>query len=387
VFIQAVIVISPWMLHAGGAVMSDMSGPCLTMSFIFSVTFAFLSGVRCHYVLLQPMRNLVGAREYTGVYPQQAAIAFPDAAYLKFAGDVVLDSHRAVSYQTLDSGTVTFCVAPITNSANAGRVEFWAYGVDCCGESGGKFECDDADDASARAGWVLQDSQDSLWTNLGLYISPPDSRRDVYVEAVKKAEAIYPLTTPGTDSIFVRWTKKDKEDLIKLEWIFVAVMAIIIMLQLGCLSLCMTRLFQRFSYVRKYHRSAHKRGSHEDVDNTEEEDFAQRLDEFLVQALDEIQDEAAVGTSDLSGTVDRIANFDHSKFRQNLSLKDTLIMNVLLPYIVLMACVIMATYMRPACYQYNSYLSSFHSIACWDFSSSLGRQHHIAQLLVYLFYW
>jgi len=325
--------------------MSDFSGPCLTMSMIFSVTFAFTMSVRYYYVLLQPMRTLMTAREYSGVYPQLPAVAFPDAAYVKFAGQVVLDKARAVSYNTLDSGAVTFCVAPITTSANAGRVEFWAYGVDCCGDTGGKFECDDAADADAKAGWVLQNTHDELWSNFGLYISPPDTRRDVYVQAVKKAEAQLKLSSPGVDAVFVRWTKKEKKDLVKLEWTLLILAAVILMICLAALSFCMTRLHQRFSFVRTQHRKLHKRGHHDDMDNTEEEDFTQRMDEFLADAL-----EGAEG-SDVRGTLDRMANFDPSKFRQNLSLTDTLIMNVLLPYLVAMLCVLLLSYAN--CYSFK----------------------------------
>lgn len=338
------ITMTPWLLHAGGAVLSDFSGPCLTMSMIFSVTFAFLWSVRCYYVLLQPMRSLITAREYTGVYPQLPAVAFPDAAFVKFAGNVILDKSRAVSYNTLDSGAVTFCVAPITTEANVGRVEFWAYGVDCCGDSGGKFECDDADDSSAKSGWVLQNSKDELWRNLGLYISPPDTRREVYVEAVKKAEAYHKLSSPGADAVFVKWTKNKKKDLITELLIHVGVGGVILMLCLGALSFCMTRLYQRFSHVRVQHRKMHQRGHHNDVDNTEEEDFTQRMEEFLADTL-----EGAAHT-DMGGTLDRIANFNPADYRQNLSLKDTIIMNVLLPYTIAMLCVVLLTY--ASCWTY-----------------------------------
>merc|ERR1719446_496266 len=107
-----------------------------TLVLFLSIVLAFLHGVRCYYSHAQPFRQLVHGREYRGVYPETPAVAFPDAAYIEFAGNSFIDKSKGTVYQSLDSGLTKFCLAPIVTPDNVGRYGFWAIGVDCCGDNG-----------------------------------------------------------------------------------------------------------------------------------------------------------------------------------------------------------------------------------------------------------
>jgi hypothetical protein len=279
------IALTPWLFHAGGAAGSDFSGPCLTVMMFFSVTLSFLASVHCYYSHVQPMRSLIVQREYSGVYPSLPAIGFPDAAYVKFAGGAKVERDKAVSIKSLDSGASTYCAAPVSNAASHGRYEFWAIGLDCCGDKGDKFDCDDAKDLTANTGWVLPKNHDALWRTIGKYVSPHNIRRDIYVQALHKAEHLSPISTPGNDAVLVRWTKKKKWDIVKSESWAIGLTVLIVVVNLGLLSFQMTRLYQRFKYTRQMHRKQHHMGlDSADMDNTEEEDFTMRIAQFVGKA-------------------------------------------------------------------------------------------------------
>lgn len=338
--VWVMITLTPWAFHAGGVVVSDISGPMLTVTMFMSVILSFMGGVRCYYEQAQPMRQLMLAREYKGVYPELPGVGFPDAAYLEFSGNATVDTSKAVGYQSLDSGLTTICVAPIVTSASSGRHDFWAIGVDCCGDTGDKFECYDAGEPGVHTGWVLPPKfGDTLFSSLGIYLTKAEYRRDLFGKAVKKAEAIHGIAGPGDEAVFVRWTKQTKDDIVFWQSISIGIAIAIFAVATGAASLFMTRLYQRFQNLRRVH---HQR-LHGDMGNSEEEDMQARLQQFMADALEGAND------SDFAGTIDRVKGATSAEalqnFRPPLSASDMCLMGVLLPYLMLMSCVVLSTYM------------------------------------------
>lgn len=119
------------------------------------------------------------------------------------AGYVNIDPDRDRGQSFMDAGTVyfhdgayvlkthsiafrngrTYCVAPIVRAApnathlqtengfampRSGSVDFWAVGVDCCGEKGSEFHCGDAGSTYARAGLRALDEIDRSMFLLGV---------------------------------------------------------------------------------------------------------------------------------------------------------------------------------------------------------------------------
>merc|ERR1719440_250388 len=95
-----------------------------------------------YYGLVLPAWSL-GWRSYHGVYAQQPSAAFQDASFLNFANGTVVDGSKALGMKDPAGGASVFCVAPVADRTSAGRYDFWAIGVDCCGVRNG-FTCDDA---------------------------------------------------------------------------------------------------------------------------------------------------------------------------------------------------------------------------------------------------
>lgn len=353
IFVWVMITLAPWALHAGGAVATDMSGPMLTVTLFISVILSFLGGVRCYYEHAQPLRHLLTAREYKGVYPELPGIGFPDAAYIEFAGNAKVDASKAVSYQTLDSGLSTFCVAPITTAASVGRHDFWAIGVDCCGSNGDKFECHDASEAGVKTGWVLAHKfGDSLFSSLGKYVSNAETRRDLFVKAIRKAEAIHGIATAGDDAIFLRWTKSKKEDLVEAEGISVSVTIVLFAAGLAAVSFCMTRLYQRFTNISIEHHRQHmlKHGKIMGADDKEGEAEFFGVERFMEGAVETARD-AVTDTKDgdMGGTIRRVGAAIENReeimrqFRPPLSASDMCVMGVVVPYLLLMSCAVLST--------------------------------------------
>merc|ERR1719253_302153 len=126
--------------------------------------------------------------EYTNVLPSEPAAAHADAGKIEFANTAMVDAAKAVGYKHGD----VYCVAPIMDNTQSSRVEYWAVGLNCCKQRA-DFQCDDADDPSAKGGVVMVDS-DSLFP----------TQRDKYEKAVKMAEAAFDVVSSPAP-LFVRW--------------------------------------------------------------------------------------------------------------------------------------------------------------------------------------
>jgi len=134
------------------------------------------------------------ARQYTNVVPAQPAAAVSDAGKIVFSTESYVAVSQSISYIREDG--LKYCVAPIRDGSGITRLEFWAAGIECCGQAG-EFWCDATRDASAHAGIVVFD-------NNGWFT---DSRYKYYEKARMKAQAQYALASV-TEPIYVRWVKE-----------------------------------------------------------------------------------------------------------------------------------------------------------------------------------
>lgn len=144
------------------------------------------------------------SRLYTNVVSSELGAAVSDAGTIMFAEDSFVDVNHAVSY-VIESGH-RYCVAPVRDSNPSLTVEFWAVGAECCGQTG-SFTCDSAMDKQARSGIVLFD-------NNGMFGS---TSHDVYVKALRKAEATFGLTS-SESPLFVRWVRQDALNTVSWEY-------------------------------------------------------------------------------------------------------------------------------------------------------------------------
>lgn len=131
------------------------------------------------------------SRTYTNVVPSEPAASVADAGRLTFTEESHVKGPKSVGYAAPNGNR--YCVAPIGDSTDQQRIEFWAVGVNCCGWEA-DFSCDASQDETAHGGIVVFD-------NMGLF-NP--SNRDYYVMARKKAEAEFDLTSVEKP-MYVRW--------------------------------------------------------------------------------------------------------------------------------------------------------------------------------------
>lgn len=92
-------------------------------------------------------------RLYTNVLASESAAAHGDASAIVFHQSAVVDVARS---RGLRHGGSTYCVAPIIDPAVATEIQFWAGGVNCCGERA-SFNCGAVSQADAHAGVAVTD--------------------------------------------------------------------------------------------------------------------------------------------------------------------------------------------------------------------------------------
>jgi len=331
----------PCAFHRGKHVIAEPAGPILSATMLACTAVAFLGSMYMYWAHVQPMRALLLAREYRNVYPELPSVAFGDAAFVQFAGNTSVDATKAVTMGSLDAGMHTFCLAPITNGASS-RIEFWAVGMDCCGSGGGgKFECDDAGQVGAKNGYVMQNPTDALFDMVGKYIAPPILRRDIFLQAIAKAEHTQQLTT-GKVPLLVRWTKLTKEEMIEQEVIHIIFQcAFNLVLALG-MSLLLTKLVHRFVHLRKIQKVS-KLGAEA---AEKEVNVSARMAEFLGGAEDDAEFlRAELGRhAELVGDHLALASPRSGGPRPKLKLKDTFITGIIVPYTLMMLSVLLTTY-------------------------------------------
>lgn len=159
---------------------------CVTLE-----VFGGLAGFITYDTVLKRYRFFEDAWFYTNVLPSDPAAGYVDAGKIVFADEAKLDFSHTIGFKD----KTIYCVTPVLDDTGmSGKVQFWAAGLDCCGPRGA-FVCDDAFDAQARAGLVMNDETHSHFQG---------SIRHKYMEAIKQAEAAYNIAS-ADEPVLVRW--------------------------------------------------------------------------------------------------------------------------------------------------------------------------------------
>lgn len=138
------------------------------------------------------------SRKYSNVVASEPSAAISDAGKIMFNPQTRVDQSKSAGLIS-EYGTV-YCVAPVFDKSNQPRIEYWAAGINCCGQSG-SFSCDQADNPKAGGGVVVFDNNG--------WFSP--SRFQYYQKARAKAEATFSLQSVG-HPLYIRWVENDDLD-------------------------------------------------------------------------------------------------------------------------------------------------------------------------------
>lgn len=212
-FTMAILLaMSLWpMMSGGGHALAAISVAITILNIVW--------GMSIYYSHVLFMQTMEGGREYEGVFAGEQPLAYSDAAVLNFAGSARVDASRAVGFKSLHGQMHTYCIAPIIDDTFTSRAEFWAVGIDCCGERG-NFECDNVGQSTSQIAVVLphpEMNQDPLFGIGGKHFAPPLYRHDVFTEALDMASKVHRVQA-GETPLFVKWTNTHRDNVIEDEW-------------------------------------------------------------------------------------------------------------------------------------------------------------------------
>mmetsp|Transcript_111121 Transcript_111121/g.321175 ORF Transcript_111121/g.321175 Transcript_111121/m.321175 type:complete len:712 (-) Transcript_111121:74-2209(-) len=194
------------------APVGNVGGPPFAAVLVAGVILSAANGLHCYYAHSLPLFFLRNGRSYHNVFPQEPAVAFSDAAEVRFAGNVTVDDTKAFGLTSTEAGISTFCIGPVVDRSSVGRVEFWAVGIDCCDKG---FTCDGGQGDEATNGGVVVPiigANDLLYDSIGKYLAPPQVRRDIFLEAMKLAELTHEVAS--TDhAVLIRWESRSRSQL------------------------------------------------------------------------------------------------------------------------------------------------------------------------------
>lgn len=188
-------------------------------------------GLRCYYGSVLPIHLLHLQREVENAYANEPASALDHASVVRFTTSSTVDDSMAFGMKILDSGLDTFCVAPImdnsSGSSPAGSpAEFWAVGINCCGNRG-DFRCDEGGESAAGGGEIVPAPRDILYSVVGKYFVPSEARHDLFMRAVRAASAVYGVPA-GKEPVLVRLDKRSRGEMIVSHWLQLAIVAAIL---------------------------------------------------------------------------------------------------------------------------------------------------------------
>jgi len=199
----------------------NAGGPPFAAALVGGVLLSATNGLHCYYAHSLPLFSLRYGRSYHNVFPQEPAVAFSDAASVRFAGKVAVDDSKATSWTSMEAGINTFCVGPIVDQSSVGRVEFWAVGIDCCDKG---FTCEGGESPEGGGGGVVVPvvaENDLLYDSIGKYLAPPEVRRDMFLKAVSVAELTHEVASTQ-HAVLVRWETRSRNQLIERHWLSIA---------------------------------------------------------------------------------------------------------------------------------------------------------------------
>lgn len=215
--------------------------PCLNDSYralgtggIICMIISTVVAFHGYFRIVLPARALEDLRSVRNVLPSQPAVSHTDAVAVLFANGTTVDDTKAVGMKMIEGGAHTYCVAPILDDTQCERVEYWAIGVDCC-EGVNSFNCGDAANPLNLQGLVVTDptrSGDVLWSSFDKYLAPPIGRRDLFIRAIKQAEATHGVTS-AKEPMMLEWKsfsynamKAERWSQVEMYLVYVAVFAV-----------------------------------------------------------------------------------------------------------------------------------------------------------------
>jgi len=144
---------------------------------------------------MEELWHLESGATYTNLDPAASALSHIDGAVFEFEAGSFVDGFRTVG--RMQEGDV-YCVAPISGPAYTSNIQYWATGINCCGERRG-FTCGDAD-ARPESG-DLPDVRSAV--ALGR-----DAKE--FAAAAKMASAVYGMQAVD-HAVFVRWVRSPRD--------------------------------------------------------------------------------------------------------------------------------------------------------------------------------
>eukprot|EP00747_Dinoflagellata_sp_TGD_P163091 gnl/TRDRNA2_/TRDRNA2_181418_c0_seq1.p1 gnl/TRDRNA2_/TRDRNA2_181418_c0~~gnl/TRDRNA2_/TRDRNA2_181418_c0_seq1.p1 ORF type:complete len:339 (+),score=65.68 gnl/TRDRNA2_/TRDRNA2_181418_c0_seq1:138-1154(+) len=169
---------------------------------LLGVCLGTLTGLYAYEYYMRFYYAIHLGRAYDNVLASSSGAAYYDAGKIYFAESTTIDTANALGYKEMQ----TFCVAPILDDSNQlqATADFWAVGIDCCGERG-EFECGGSGDAGAKGGMRVPMN--------GLL----DFSHKSYMKAVEQASAISGLKPQ--DPVLVYWVSNpDQEEHLLLSY-------------------------------------------------------------------------------------------------------------------------------------------------------------------------
>lgn len=174
-------------LRAQGGLKEPMWFNFTVASLLFAWTVGTVSGNANYYYNMEPFYGTLNMNNYPSIDPSRdSGSQLSDAGIGFFADGVGLDRSRAMSFKADD----LYCVTPIVNGDQPPRGEsydFWAVGLNCCGELTSDFRCGEFQNPHARSGLRLVSAY----------------QRRYYRLAVQQAEAAFGIQ--AKHPIFFYW--------------------------------------------------------------------------------------------------------------------------------------------------------------------------------------
>lgn len=192
---------------------------CLAVCMSVSVVLAWFFADYTYWTYSAPYYTYEEMAQYSDIDPAvDKGGSYMDAGEIYFRESSYVATNRAMAFHNGD----TYCVAPVLRvpllnqdgsgqlqtysgwvMPPAGSVDFWAVGINCCGDNGNSFNCGAVGSHIARSGLRLVN----------------DRQRPMFLLAVQEWVATTGL--PVRHPLFFTWTEdpiKAREDMLEEAW-------------------------------------------------------------------------------------------------------------------------------------------------------------------------